>query len=190
MIGSGFLGMRALKTLLVVVACAAAVTGAALAKTKPGPALPGQSPGYLTDPWPAIPNDYSKAVAKAAFAHNYGAIWAYLAPSYQKAVSESRWQKCQKQNPVAPPGVKIKSVKVANSQPVPIALPLLGHASVRTVTLQILFTRAGSGDQIALQYAYWIKNSKGQWVAVWLPSVYAQYKSGGCDPGGPARGLY
>ncbi len=172
--------MLLLRTLLCAVVGAGALAGSAGA---------APAPGSLADPWPALPLKYSTIMAKAAFKHDYETVWSYLSPTYQSAVSQSRWLACQKQNPVAPPGVTIKSVKVADSTRVPVNLPLLGHQSLRQVSLQVLFSRGGS-QQIALAYAYWIKNNKGKWVAVWMPPVYAKYKSGGCDPLGPARGLY
>jgi hypothetical protein len=85
--------------------------------------------------------------------------------------------------------VKIHSVKVADSKPVPISLPLFGQVKLRMVTLQVLFsTRAASGTQAALEYAYWL-NSKGKWTAVWLPDTFQLYKDGKCDTG-QTRGLY
>ena len=123
------------------------------------------------------------------FAHGYGTVWSYLHPVYQKAVSEARWRACQRTNPVAAPGVKINKVNVADSRLVPVVLPLLGHKNIREVTLQVLFTSSASnGLQVALEYAYWVKE-KGKWVAVWLAPTYSLYKSGQCDPAA-TRGLY
>jgi hypothetical protein len=85
--------------------------------------------------------------------------------------------------------VKINRVRVADSTGVPVKLALLGNQTVRAISLQVIFTRGGS-QSIALADVYWFKNPKGKWVAVWLPSVFAKYKSGGCDVLGPARGLY
>src|SRR5207244_451462 len=144
--------------------------------------------GCLVDPWPSGPSKFSQAVAKAAFTHNYASVWGYLHPKLQKAVSESAWQSCQKHNPIASPGVKIGSVRVADSKPVPIALPLLGKQKIRAVTLQVLVTVGGGGQQVAIEYAYWVQD-KGNWKAVWLPDVYSLYKSGKCDSG-TQRGLY
>jgi hypothetical protein len=141
------------------------------------------------EPWPSQPNKFSQAVAKAAFTRNYTAVWGYLHPKLQKAISETSWQNCQKRNPVASPGVKISSVRIADSRGVPTSLPLLGKQKLRTITLQVLFTApGGGGQQIAIQYAYWIQD-KGNWEAVWLPEQYSTYKSGKCDTG-TTRGLY
>ena len=173
--------MPFVRTLLCTVAGAIALAGAAAAAPPVG--------GAPADAWPPVPSKYSTLLAKAAFTHDYNAVWSYIAPLYQTAVSESRWLTCQKQNPVAPPGVKINRVRVADSTRVPVNLPLLGNQSVRDISMQVLFSRGGS-TSIALVDAYWFKNPKGKWVAVWLPAVYAKYKSGGCDVIGPARGLY
>ena len=72
------------------------------------------------------PSKFSAIVAKAAFTHDYDTVWTYLNPSLQTAVSQKKWQACQKRYPLSSPGVKIKSVKVADSRPVPISLSLFG----------------------------------------------------------------
>jgi hypothetical protein len=174
--------MRLSRTLICAAVCAGAFAVPAVAGTPP-------AGGSAADPWPAIPNAYSAILATAAFKHNYATVWGYIAPTYQSAVSESRWQACQQRNPVAPPGVKIRSVRVADSRKVPVQLALLGRQNVRDVSLQVLFSRGGT-EQAALLDAYWLQNKKGKWVAVWLPAVFAKYKAGGCDVIGPARGLY
>jgi hypothetical protein len=170
-------------------ALAAHTTGQKANADCPDPAKAAAQGGCLVDPWPSGPSKFSQAVAKAAFSHNYGAVWGYLHPKLQKAISEAAWQKCQQRNPIASPGVKIGQVRIADSKPVPIALPLLGKRTMRTILLQVLFTApGGGGQQIAIQYAYWIQD-KGNWKAVWLPEVYSLYKSGKCDTG-TTRGLY
>lgn len=145
-------------------------------------AKPGQGP-------PKIPSDYSRSLAKAMFAGGYDTAWAYLHPILQRAVSEARWRACQRTSPVAPPGVKISKLNVADSRLVPIRLPVLGLRNVEEVTLQVLFTSsASSGLHVALEYAYWVEE-KGKWFAVWLTPSYQLYKAGQCDT--PlARGLY
>ena len=96
---------------------------------------------------------------------------------------------CQKRYPLSSPNVKIKSVRVADSRPVPISLSPFGKVKLRMVTLQVLFTSpASSSEQAALEYAYWL-NSKGKWTAVWLPATFDLYKSGKCDTS-ETRGLY
>jgi hypothetical protein len=196
---SGLRGVRVPRTaLLIVIAAAVAVAPAYAAKAKPTPA-PVESSTYpdptkaalqggcLVDPWPAAPSKNSTAVAKAIFAHKFASAWTYVHPKLQKAISESKWESCQKRNPVASPGVKIRQVKIADSKPVPMSLPLLGKQKIRAVTVWILFSVSGS-QQIATQYAYWVQD-KGNWKMVWLPDQYSLYKSGKCDTG-QTRGLY
>jgi hypothetical protein len=169
--------MHALTTVCAVVASSAALSASALA----------DDPGARMEPWPVIPSQYSTAVAKAAFTHNYATVWGYLHPSLQKAVSQSSWEGCQKKYPLASPGVKINSVKVADSKKLPVVLPLLGHTTMRVISLQVLFTTSGT-EQAALEYAYWVKY-KGKWEAVWLPETFALYKAHRCDTS-QGRGLY
>jgi hypothetical protein len=146
------------------------------------------SAGAMVKP-PAIPIANAKAVAKAAFTGDYNTIWNYISPQYQTSISHSHWLSCQKRNPVAPPNVKVDRIAIASSGNVPVALPKFGSQKVFEVQMQVLFTRGGA-QSAALVYAYWFHNNQNKWVAVWLPTVYSTYASGGCDPVGPARGLY
>jgi hypothetical protein len=138
---------------------------------------------------PAVPTADSKTLAKAAFTGDYGTVWNFISPQYQSVVSHSHWLSCQTKNPVAPPGVKINRVAIAESGNVPMSLPQFGSQRVFEVQMQVLFTRGGN-QSAALVYAYWFHNTQNKWVAVWLPAVYTKYKSGACDPAGPSRGLY
>jgi len=185
-----------LGTVLAVAVAAAAVAvsasgaaGSGFASSCPKPLKAAALGGCLVDPWPKDPSKYSTIVAKAAFTHDYATVWKYLNPSLQGAGSQKRWQACQKRYPLSSPGVKIRSVKVADSRPVPVSLPPFGNVKLRMVTLQVLFTSPVSKtEQAALEYAYWL-NSNGKWTAVWLPSTFELYKSGKCDTG-ELRGLY
>jgi hypothetical protein len=197
MMARGFRVRAAPRTFLIALVGAAAFVAASVPASAgaAGPAAPTTecpkpSPdGCLADPWPSGPSKNSAAVAKAAFTHDYTKVWKYLHPSLQKAVKQASWQACQRRYPLSSPGVKIKSVRVADSKPTPFSLPLLGPQQVRTVTLQVLFTSpAAKGEQVALEFAYWVKD-KGNWVAVWLPDQFNLYKSGKCDTG-ETRGLY
>jgi hypothetical protein len=138
---------------------------------------------------PAVPTNNSKTLAKAAFTGDYNTVWNFVSPQYQAVVSHSHWLTCQKRNPVAPPGVTVNRIAIATSGNVPMNLPQFGSQRVFEVQMQVLFTRGGA-QSAALVYAYWFHNNQNKWVAVWLPNVYQEYKSGSCDPLGPSRGLY
>jgi hypothetical protein len=138
---------------------------------------------------PTVPLTNSKALARAAFKGDYETVWNFLSPGYKGAVSHSKWLACQKKNPVAPPGVTINKISIANQTKVPVNLPMFGSQQVQDIFMQVIFTRGGT-QSAAVVNAYWFLNKDGKWVAVWLPSVYSKYKSGGCDPYGPTRGLY
>src|SRR5262245_41104378 len=62
---------------------------------------------------PEFPTKNSKTLAKAAFTQDYNTVWNYISPQLQSAVSHSKWLSCQKKNPVAPPGVTINKIAVA-----------------------------------------------------------------------------
>jgi hypothetical protein len=187
---------RVLWTFAVVALSAAlAVAAASASRTAkpnaqcPNPGQAAAQGGCLVDPWPKDPSKYSAIVAKAAFKHDYDTVWKYLNTTLQGSISQKHWTACQRKYPLSSPGVKIQSVKVADSKPVPVALPPFGQVKLRMVTLQVLFrSPAASGTQAALEYAYWL-NSKGKWTAVWLPDTYQLYKTGKCDTS-QTRGLY
>lgn len=189
--------VRQVLSTFVVVALSAALAAAAASASRaakpnaqcPNPGQAAQMGGCLVDPWPKDPSKYSAIVAKAAFKHDYNTVWKYLNTTLQGSVSQKHWTACQRKYPLSSPGVKIQSVRVADSKPVPIQLAPFGQVKLRMVTLQVLFkTPAASGTQAALEYAYWL-NSKGKWTAVWLPDTYQLYKSGKCDTS-QTRGLY
>ena len=49
-----------------------------------------------TAAWPAVAAQLAKNIARDSFAHDYTRVWAYLHPAYRQAVSQSRWQACQR----------------------------------------------------------------------------------------------
>ncbi len=179
--------MRALSIFFGAALTALMFAGAATSKS-PGPQpTPNSNGGYLVSPWPPAASELAKNVAKASFARTYSVLWSYLHPSYQKGISELRWQNCKRAHPTAPPSVTIRKISIASSAAVPIRLPLLGQQTVQEVQLQIQFTTGtASGTQYALEYAFLIKQ-KGKWLAVWPAAEYSAYKDGKCyvTPQGP-----
>ena len=181
--------MRALKTFLVLAVVLAAAAGSASAAKKPTVTVtvPNASGGQPVVALPPVAAQLARSVAKASFAHQYKAVWTYLHPSYQKAVSQSHWQNCQGAHPAAPHTVTVTRVDIANYTKLPTKLPLLGNQSVDEIQLQIQFkTPAASGLQYAVEYTFWLKQGS-KWTAVWLPDEYSAYKTGKCyiTPQGP-----
>jgi hypothetical protein len=178
--------LRGLKTFVVLGIAAVVLTAPAAAKGPGAQTTPQGIGGYLAQPLPTVAAQLAKNVAKASFAHKYNAVWSYLHPSYQKAISQSHWQNCQGSHPAAPPSVKVTRVAVATFNKLPTSLPLLGKQSVEEIQLQIQFQRPGQSTQYALAYTFWLKQGK-KWEAVWLPEEYQAYKSGKCyvTPQGP-----
>jgi hypothetical protein len=179
--------MRVLKILLLVGLSAAALGAAVIAtgaRTSVGCA------GCPASPAPPVASQLAKNVAKASFGRQYKTVWSYLHPTYQKAISQSHWQRCQGAHPTAPRSVTIKKISIADSTPVPVNLPLLGPQKVQEVSLQVQFkTPATRGLQLALEYTFWLKQN-GKWLAVWPAEEYSALKAGKCylTPQGP--GLY
>ena len=165
-----FLGMRSL--LLAVVVAALAV------------------PAAQARPDVGVVNPTAAAMANAVAAHQYDAVWNFVYAPYQKVISKARWEACQKQNPVIPPGVKITRIGVAQTNRIPSVVPLLGLTHIQDVQMQIVFTRPPDTTlQVAVANAYFVKY-QGKWAAVWLQDTYNSLVSGKCNTSTTTRGLY
>ena len=170
---------------LVAVGVLAAGPGGSVAATSP-PRANGVEPPHSAV-WPSVAAQLAKNIAKASFAHDYNEVWAYMHPTYRKAVSQSYWRRCQGSHPAAPRGVTVTNVAVSRATELPIRLSLLGRHNVQQIELLIRFkTPAASGPQLAVLDTFWLKDGK-TWTAVWLSDEYASYKAGKCyvTPQGP-----
>jgi hypothetical protein len=138
----------------------------------------------------AAVNGTAQAMANAVAAHNYDAVWNYIYAPYAKVISKARWETCQRQNPVIPPGVKISRIGVAATNRIPSVVPQLGLTHIQDVQMQIIFTRPPDTtlDAVAVN-AYFVK-IKGKWSAVWLQDNYNSLVAGKCNTSTTARGLY
>lgn len=124
----------------------------------------------------------SETIAKAVFSRHFSTVWNLIEPSYRKGVNETRWQSCVSELVHQSGTYDLKSVKVADTKRLHSTLPLLGSVVLIDVGLQVLYTEPGSKTlQAGELYAYWVKQ-KGQWHAVWLPSVLSAYRAGKCSP--------
>ena len=171
--------MRVTQIILAVGVCAAASAVSAAAKSPALQSPPAGIGGNLAEPFPSVAAQLAKNVAKASFAHKYDTVWGYLHPTYQKAISQSHWRRCQGAHPAAPASVTVTKVAVANAQKLPTNLPLLGHQNIQEIQLQVRFTRRGAGTQYAIEYTFWLKQGR-KWTAVWLAEEYQALKTGKC----------
>jgi hypothetical protein len=180
--------MRSAKPLLACLfAAAAAAAVGPVAGAKPRPTAGSGAEPMHTAVWPAVAAQLAKNIARDSFAHDYSRVWRYLHPTYQKAVSESRWQRCQRSHPAAPRTVQVTKVSVASATELPVQLSLLGKQNVQEIQVLVQFkTAAASPAQAAILYTFWLKNGS-TWTAVWLGEEYAAYKAGKCyvTPQGP-----
>jgi hypothetical protein len=180
--------MRTLKIFLVLAVVVLAAAGSAsAAKPKGTVTVPNPYGGAPVSPLPPVAAQLAKNIAIASFARKYPAVWSYLHPSYQKAVSQAHWQRCQGAHPAAPRSVKITRVAIATYSKLPTSLPLLGKQNIEEIQLQVQFkSPAASVSQYAVEYTFWLKQGN-KWHAVWLPDEYGAYKTGKCyiTPQGP-----
>jgi hypothetical protein len=155
-----------------------AFSASAAAKTRPQTGNGIEAVGSAA--WPAVAAQLAKNIAKDSFKHNYGRVWTYLHPAYRQAVSQARWQSCQRAHPAAPQGITIKRVAVAQASQLPIDLSLLGRQNVQEIQLYVEYTTpALAGPQVAVLYTFWLKQGK-TWAAIWPSDEYAAYKAGRC----------
>jgi hypothetical protein len=177
---------RRRKALLVLglVAAAAALPAATAAKSRPPTGNGIESVGSTA--WPAVAAQLAKNIARASFAHEYDRVWAYLHPTYRKAVSQSQWNRCQSSHPAAPRNVTITKVVVSSATELPVKLSLLGRQNVQEIQLLVQFRTPAAGPQAAILYTFWLKQGRA-WTAVWLSDEYGAYKAGRCyvTPQGP-----
>ncbi len=172
--------MRALAAVCMVACAASAVAVAGSTHPKGRPQAGNGIEAVGTSAWPAVAAQLAKNIARDSFAHDYPRVWEYLHPAYQHAVSQSRWQACQRSHPVAPRSIKITRVAVAQANELPVDLSILGRREVQEIQLYIQYTTpALAGPQVAVLYTFWLKSGKG-WTAVWLGDEYAAYKAGKC----------
>ncbi len=177
-----------MKALLVLGLVASAVSAAALSGSAEAksPRPFGVEP-FGSAEWPSVAAQLAKNIARDSFAHDYNRVWGYLHPTYQQAVSQSRWNKCQGSHPAVPHNVVVTKVSVANATELAVNLPLLGRRNVQDIELVVRFTTpAAAGPQLALLYTFWLKEGT-TWRAVWLSDEYVAYKAGQCylTPQGP-----
>jgi len=180
--------MQKLKPLIVLGLLLATIS----ASVSSGPAAarnpqPKGSEPIGTALWPSVAAQLAKNIAGASLTHKYSWVWAYLDPAYRRAVSESRWHKCQSRNPAAPRTVTVTKVDVASATELAVGLPLLGKRNVQQIELRVQFkSPAVAGPQYAILYSFWLKQGKS-WTAVWLGGEYKAYKAGNCylTPQGP-----
>jgi len=116
------------------------------------------------------------------FAHRYGAAWSYIAPQYRAQVKRSVWHRCAVRFLAESKSDTIKRVQVAGSRRLRSTLPTLGPVRLVDVSIQVLYTLAGSKTLHAtVVSAYWAR-LHGKWYAVWLPMQLSAYKAGQCTP--------
>jgi len=180
--------VKRIQALLVLGLVASAVSAAALSAPAGGKTRPpaGLEPIGSAE-WPSVAAQLAKNIASASFAHQYTKVWGYLHPAYQRAVSQSHWNRCQGSHPAVPRNVTITRVSVAQATELPVNLSLIGRRNVQEIELQIRFTTpALAGQQLAVLYTFWLKEGT-TWRAVWLSDEYQAYKAGKCylTPQGP-----
>jgi hypothetical protein len=162
---------------LCILVCALAA-GSASAKDRPQTGNGIEGPG--TAAWPAVAAQLAKNIARDSFSHDYARVWRYLHPAYQKAISESHWQSCQKRNPTVPRGITITRVAIAQASEVPVELSILGRQNVQEIQLYVQYKSTTlTGQQAAVLYTFWLRHGT-TWTAVWLGDEYAAYKAGRC----------
>jgi hypothetical protein len=130
----------------------------------------------------ASKEDEAKRVAVALVYANvsaqYGAVWAYLHPRYQRVTTRAFWESC-KRKLADKRGVEFFDVRAIDAYPDRVTLPLLGTTRVTAVTLQAKFVDRQGGFGTASDTHLWVKVGS-EWKALWTLEQYRAYKAHHC----------
>jgi hypothetical protein len=124
------------------------------------------------------PRDLALAIAKWNLAGQYGRVWQTLEPRYRRVVPRPVWEACQRRNAKRLEGAQVSGVKVTDSYPDVITLPLLGRKHVVAVTSQATVEIAGQRRTVT-GTSYYAKVG-GRWYALWQPETFRAYKARRC----------
>jgi hypothetical protein len=69
-------------------------------------------------------------VTWAGIRAQYGRVWPWLHPKYQRATTRAFWESCQRKRAAKTPGVEWISIDAIDAYPDRVALPLLGTINV------------------------------------------------------------
>ena len=131
----------------------------------------------------ASKEDEAKRVAVALVYANinaqYGAVWAYLHPRYQRVTTRAFWESC-KRKLAEKRGIEFFDVRAIDAYPDRVTLPRLGTIRVIAVTLEARFVgHEQRGAGIASDTHLWVKVGS-EWKALWTPEQYRAYKAHRC----------
>ena len=111
----------------------------------------------------------------------YGKVWPYLHPRYQRVTTRPFWEACQRKRAQKRAGVEWISVKATDAYSDKITRPLLGSISVVAITIEEKFKYLGS-TQTVRETHYWTPygGKWKTWVGLWEPATYRAYKAHRC----------
>jgi hypothetical protein len=130
----------------------------------------------------ASKKDEAKRVAVALVYANinaqYGAVWAYLHPRYQRVTTRAFWESC-KRKLAEKRGIEFFDVRAIDAYPDRVTLPLLGTIRVIAVTLQAKFVdrqrELGTASDTHL-----LVRVGSEWKGLWTPEQYRAYEAHRC----------
>ncbi len=76
-------------------------------------------------------------MTNASLRGQYGKVWPSLHPRYRAVTTRSFWEACQRKQANARGGIDLLSVKVTETYPDRVTLPLLGPVRVTAVSVEL-----------------------------------------------------
>jgi hypothetical protein len=108
----------------------------------------------------------------------YGKVWAYLHPRYQRVTTRAFWESC-KRKLAEERGVVFFDVQAIDAYPDRVTLPLLGTTRVIAVTLEAKMIDHQRTVGVTYDTHLWVKVGS-EWKGLWTPEQYRAYKAHRC----------
>jgi len=126
------------------------------------------------------PKSLVREVTNANFRGQYGKIWPSLHPRYRAVTTRAFWESCQRKRADARAGVEVLSVKVSETYPDRITLPLLGRVAVTAVSVELRVNYLGEPSTV--RDTLYVMKVSGTWFGLWDPETYRAYRAKRCPP--------
>lgn len=120
-------------------------------------------------------------VVSANLRGQYGKVWATLHPRYRKVTTRAFWEGCQRKIAADRAGVEFRSVKVIETYPDRVTLPVLGSVRVTAVTVEAKVEYLGKARTIT--DTVYVTKVGSRWYGLWEPETYRAYKAKRCPTG-------
>ena len=124
------------------------------------------------------PKSLTLEVTNANLRGQYGKVWPRLHPRYRAVTTRSFWESCQRKRGSDRAGAEFLSLKVTETYPDRITLPLLGRLGVTAVSIEARVKYLG--ETTTVRDTVYVTKVSGTWFGLWDPETYRSYKAKRC----------